>query len=213
MSMVIRLFTCGILLFSILGCGIGKRPARFEPVRIDVAGSYLHKESKMVFPDRFGNLIRTEITQFDQNGTDIGVGYSGKNLPLVITVFVYPAPDLYSIGSPQEVVDHAREVLFQNHYEGLKGDVLRANASAVLQTDGEFELAQANETYTGKLAKYKLNYRFSLGERPSASSLYLFQVGKWLVSYRVTYPETFAAEFEPIVRSIMQGLKFPSEKT
>jgi len=197
------------LLISIVGCGVGKRPANSGPEKINVAGPYMHKKTKMVFPEKFENLFRTGVTKFDQKEEDIGVGYSGNDLPLEITVFVYPAPKNVSIAAPKDAVEHTRDLLFLNHYEALKGEVLRANASAVLLSEGDFELIQGQESYPGKVAKYKLNYTYALGERPSLSSLYLFQIGKWLVSYRITYLDSFENEFDPMIRSLMKGIKFP----
>jgi hypothetical protein len=202
------LFGC-FLLFPIFGCGIGKRSAESGPEKINVAGPYTHKGTKMVFPEKFENLFRTGVTSFDQKEDDIGVGYSGNDLPLEITVFVYPAPKSVSFAAPEDAVERTRAVLFLKHYEALKGEILRSNASAVFLSEGDFELIQGRESYAGKLAKYKLNYRYALGERPSLSSLYLFQIGKWLVSYRITYLDSFEAEFDPMIRSLMNGLKFP----
>jgi hypothetical protein len=199
-----------LLALALLGCPAGPPPGQTGPVELQVTGPYVHKKTQMVFPEMIGNIHRTHVTRFDAAENDVGLTYSGNNLPLVISVFVYPAPRNIAILPAPGAAEAARTTLFLNHYAQLKSEVTNYNKTAAMVSDRDFDFHQGTENHSGKEAVFKLNYRFSLGEQPSSSLLYLFQTGEWLISYRITYPESFAKEFQPIVQELMQSIKFPA---
>jgi hypothetical protein len=99
-------------LFALLLAGLRSTQARKmvpggRQGPIEVEGTFRHA-SGMDFPE------------------DVGVAYRDTrvDIPIVLTVFAYPAPSVVSIGSPAAVVEEARENLFASVSRASVDEVL-----------------------------------------------------------------------------------------
>jgi hypothetical protein len=68
-----------------------------EPRRLHPKGPFAHADTGFPMPERAGPFVRVAVTQFDAEGRHVSAGYNGLAgdplpLPVVSTVFVYPAP-------------------------------------------------------------------------------------------------------------------------
>jgi len=94
------------------GCGSeAQRPA--QPVHFNPAGNYIHQATSFVFPRLLGGFTRSGITEYNREKTDVSAGYDkvAGGQSVMATVYVYPAPPVSSIASPQAVADAAKENL------------------------------------------------------------------------------------------------------
>lgn len=184
------------------------------PTPIHVSGYYNHPGSGMVFPERVGEFQRVQITQFAPSEKDVGVGYNsnGVRAPISATVYVYPAPRLISVGSPPSVVDDARTQLFHGHLEVLKREVMRAHPDARLLSEENFTLSQEGQKHNGRKVTFELAYTFGITSQDSISQICLFQTGKWLVKYRITFPKATTAEVQGAIGSLLNGIELPKKK-
>ncbi len=58
---------------------------------IDPDDNLLHVQSKFTFPKQIANFKRGETTQYNDEGSDISVGYFNAASGIVTTIYVYPA--------------------------------------------------------------------------------------------------------------------------
>lgn len=68
-----------------------------EPRKLHPAGAFAHADTGFPMPESAGPFVRVAVTQFDAEGRHLSAGYNalvGEELPVpvVSTVFVYPAP-------------------------------------------------------------------------------------------------------------------------
>jgi hypothetical protein len=68
-----------------------------EPRELHPAGAFAHADTGFPMPESAGPFARVAVTQFDAEGRHVSAGYNGLvgeelPLPVVSTVFVYPAP-------------------------------------------------------------------------------------------------------------------------
>lgn len=101
-----------------------------------------HPLAGIEFPDSIDDFVRTTVTQYDQLGHDISVGYSWPrdNPDTNLTCFVYPASDasdadqlgqavrdIYLAHPTAQALSHSRALM--NGLEGLRMDFLLPGAS------------------------------------------------------------------------------------
>jgi hypothetical protein len=192
----------------LLGCPTMQPKYLSQPAAVEATGSYTHSASGMVFPDAVGDFRRTSIRRYDAEGLDVSARYDLVAPPRAVaaTVYVYPAPPLVSIGSPQEVVATARANLCQREFETRKQEVLQSHAGAKLVEERAISLVQAGETRSGRMAAFEYEDVFAHQRQAVAARVYLFCYvgGKWVVKYRFSYPKSFDAtkEIEEFMRSL-----------
>jgi hypothetical protein len=186
-------WSCPLLvLIGVLLCGCPSvNLTVFQPTPIETSDTYTHQGSGMPFPVSVGYFRRGQITQYDPEATDIGVGY---NLPSIryqvaITVYVYPGPGASSIGSPDNVVAAAHVRLLETHFEYIKAEIVHVHPDATLVSEGPTTMDQGQVSYDGLKAVFEFEGEFFGQEQPLASQAYLFSYGKWFVKYRITYPK------------------------
>src|SRR5689334_2160051 len=54
------------------------------------AATYTNAPSRFRFPPRIGSFERDQVTEYDRQGQDVGVGYNDLGHDVAVTVFVYP---------------------------------------------------------------------------------------------------------------------------
>lgn len=181
------------------------------PARIHVRGPYTHPGSKMEFPEQIGEFKRVEITRFDAAERDVGVGYNGADAAgvIVVTAYVYPAPKFVSVGSPPEVVELGKALLFRKHFEAVKAAVLARHRDIKVESDDEFVLTEGGRKHKGRKAVFDFPDDCpNKGDR-SLSWLYLFEHGEWLIKYRVTFPKAAKERAPTQIDELMAALKWP----
>ena len=178
-------------------------------LRVAAKGEWRHEPSGVVFPERFGDLQRTGISQYDMDGDDVSAGYSSldRGWPLVMTIFVYPGPRMTAVDAPASAVAAAREAFARSivdreaeivrQYHERKGEACLETGRAAVTVpapDGE---------HAGTLVSFDMSPPAGAPGDPKASLLYLFpwSARDWNVKVRVTHPrgESVASEIEGLL--------------
>lgn len=191
------------------GCPPVNSPSSAGPFLIHVGDDLVHQASGMDFPSRVGEFQRASGHVYNANGRDISVGYNmlGVNGTIVATVYVYPAPSLISIGSPDNVIADARAKLTQMEFARRKREIVLSHRDATLLDESPYDLVQAS----GSLAGWKAVFSYALNVNgnmaPARSQLFVFCLvhGPWALEYRFTYPQSLDAS--PAIKAFMQMLR------
>jgi hypothetical protein len=167
------------------------------PPAMNAAGFIMHDPSGMRFPDRVDDFRRGRMIRYDKEGRDVSAGYDSVNpaMPIVATVYVYPAPPLTSIGSSAEVIASARERLCQDEFRRRKAELVAYHADARLIAEQDISLLRGYRQFPGKQARYEFSGSIRGVQSQISSELYVFcYVGeKWAVEYRFSWPRDVAA--------------------
>jgi hypothetical protein len=181
-----RLFLLAIALVPIAACRSAPT-ALAQPEIMAVAGRYAHAASGMVFPEAAGPFRRGQVTRFDVEGRDVGVGYdlTDGTGEIFATVYVSPSTPIFSIGSPENVVAGARAHICAQDFEAMKAAVVRLHPGAVLVEE------QADDSTPGTPrheATYAYEAMIAGREQPARSEAHLtcYVGDEWSVEYRIT---------------------------
>ena len=192
------------------GCATTRTHYLAQPERLAVRGVYVHPASKITLPESVAGFQRDAVLRYDAEGLDIGAAYNSPSAlhPMAVTVYVYPAPSLVSIGSPADVVAGARAQLTQNEFENRKQEVLHAHPGARLIEQRDTTRTEAGQSYPGKFAVFEYEDVFAGSRIALHSELHLFCYvgGKWTVKYRFTHPK--AVDAEKKIQEFMQSLRW-----
>jgi hypothetical protein len=157
-------------------------------------GPYTQAKTGMTYPVSVGDFQRVTIIRYKDDGSDESAGYNRytPGTEIGATVYVFPSPSLVSIGSPQNVIDGARAHLCDSQFLAVQNEIKGAHPDAVLVSQGDVTLTQADAAYKGHEAFYTLTNANFFGRHqvPSRSDVYVFCYagGKWTVEYRIDYP-------------------------
>lgn len=175
----------------------------------EAAGSYIHKPSSMVFPQTINDFKQADINFYDKERSDMSVGYN-LFIPsriVAATFYVFPAPQIVSIGSPPNVVDTAKEITANNQFENTKQSILQDHPRAKLLDENDTSLLQVGVNQLGKMATFEQEDIFANKRQLVQSQLYLFCYAdsNWSIKYRFSYPKSFDAtkEIEDFMRSLL----------
>ncbi|MCR6643210.1 MAG: hypothetical protein NVV62_00900 [Terricaulis sp.] len=175
--------------------------------------AYIHVNSGMVFPVGVGPFTRVGVTRYSENAYDESVGYStlvaAPGSEIAATVYVYPAPQLRSYGSPPDVIASARAYLCASDFSRARVDIERAHPGATLISSSEAVLYNAGVMHNGFQAHYSFTApRFAMRDAvPVRSELYVFCASeRWLLKYRFTYPADYDAA--PQIDAFLRGLRW-----
>ncbi|AJQ94776.1 hypothetical protein [Gynuella sunshinyii] len=177
----------------------------FQPQQINTAGVYTHKKSESSFPEEFEGFTRVSTTRYDEQETEISVGYNHKDLPIALTLYVYPEPKVFSFGSPQNVIDLTRQTLFENEFKKSLRSIILSHENSKLLVSENYTLQQNGHIENGLHAELNYEENFAGKYQLLSSHFYLFHIGKWLFKYRVTYPINL--NIEPQIENFIS--KFP----
>ncbi|MCP4487173.1 MAG: hypothetical protein GY820_07635 [Gammaproteobacteria bacterium] len=181
-----------LVAISVLSCAT---QSKYIPKPIFASGEYQQVNSGMIYPERIGGFTREKILQFNKNATHIGVGYNNQKSNIALTLFSYPAPTVFSLGSSAEVVQAIKNDLFNKAYERSKQDILQ-HQDSILEREGQRVLSQDSAYIYGEHSSFTYTGQFAGKVQKLSSHLYMFQVGHMLYKYRVTYPITSSAQDE-----------------
>ena len=175
--------------FSSASCVVNEPPAReFDP------GVVGHAGSGVVFPEMLGEFKRGDVTDFKNDGTNLGVTYTRSHLVdrLNASVFVYPGPELRSMGSSNATKNEARKLLLDGHFDGVKQEVFAANAGAKLVDEAEFTMFLFGEHRPAKSAVFSYSDGTSFFSVDYVSNATVVALDQWVVKLRMTMPEDSA---------------------
>ena len=200
------------LTLLLTGCG-SQAQSPDEPKRLTVADTYTHSATGFKFPRSVGKFKRSAITEYNQEKTDVGVGYDNVAAHMAVTVYVYPAPPLTSIGSPQAVIDDARNHLCTQAWEGIKAEIVQAHPDAELIALENIGSPSPVYNKVGRKAVFRFSGNLGGQTQPvhSEADLFCYAGGRWLVSYRTTTPEAF--DYRSDLDTLMHSLQWPSGLT
>ncbi len=152
-----------------------------KPLTLTSDGEFVHKPSRYAFPVAIGGFQRTAMSQYDTKGLDVSVGYGPglKECPVVLTIYVAPAPRMTFIGAEETVVRSLETRWLDSAYDHWKREIMQSHPDAILESEDQ-------KTQLGAPGK-KAVYTF--GDRES--KLYVFLVDlTWFLTYRETYPQS-----------------------
>jgi hypothetical protein len=159
--------------------------------------TYTHGPSQFRFPPRIGSFQREAVTQYDQDGLDVSVGYNHPGYRIAATVYVYPVPQR----SPDNTLE--------GHFGSCKAEVVRTNGGAQFVSEGAVQISPGGLQHSGRQAAYTLTAVFAGQRQPLRSELYLFAHGPWFIYYRVTYPVEQRAVAESAAKAFINELRWP----
>src|SRR6185369_3115370 len=182
------------------------------PTPLNVTSTYKHAGSEMSFPENIGKFQRVQVTQYAPEEKDVGIGYNlyDPASPVIATVYVYPAPGVVSIGSPPDVAETAKALMFQGHLNAVKGDIMRAHPDAKLISENSVVVTLGAQSHKGKKVAYEFAYAFGPTLYESISQLYLFQNNDWMIKYRFTFPKVTALASEAAVMDFLNKFEWPT---
>jgi hypothetical protein len=171
-----------------------------------------HSSSATVFPKSIGPFQRAARRVYNAEGTDVSVGYNlrRQGSPVIATVYIYPAPPLTSVGSPDYVVAGARAHLLKDEFERREQEIRLSHSDASLLNEAPASLKQGGTAYPGWVADFSYMQQFEAGKVPVLSKLVVIQCPDthWVAEYRFTYAAGVSEDQEII--SFMQTLKLPA---
>jgi hypothetical protein len=210
LSVRVGWFAIGLLIL-LAGCG-PQTPRARQPKRLNPSGTYVHRPTGFAFPVALGMFTRSVVTEYDRDATDVSGGYdkAAGDEGVAVTVYVYPAPLLISIGSPQAVVEDSRDHLCVGAWESLKAEIVQSHPDAELIGLGTIASPSPLFKAAGHKAVFKFTGNFGGREQSlrSEADLFCYAGGRWLVAYRTTAPAAF--DYRADLAALMQALRWPA---
>lgn len=201
------LFFIFALAFAASGCSTTQRGILAIPQELKKTDKFIHP-SGFTFPVSVSSFRRVALTQYDTVGENISAGYNSAypREPLLITVYVYPAPNIVSIASPSNVVAAARSKITDTLIRGVKSDVYGAHPGAILITESPTSIAKAGTSHGGWKATFEFDGKaFNAPDRVrSHAYLFTFVADRWIVKYRFSHLRT--AEVGKDIEDFLAGL-------
>lgn len=165
-----------------------------QPSRTEV---YTNAASQFRFPPRIGGFAREQVTQFDRQGQDVGVGYNHLGHGIAMTVFVYP------------ILQRAPDDTLNGHFSTCKAEVLRRHSGAQLVSEDAVQISPGGVQRSGHHATFTYTEMFANQRQAVRSELFLFTHGQRFIKYRATYPVGQQAAAEPVLRAFIDELAWP----
>jgi hypothetical protein len=135
------------------------------------------------YPERLAKFVKVSIRQYDDPaGEDVSIGYnyfrSGKEPLVTFTAYFYPLPGA------------AEGRTLKDHHEDVLREMKKAHPTTKVISSGPITLKQGPDTHEGlkDVVEYRAPFAPNGGEKDLRSEVYLFQLGKRLVKYRISYP-------------------------
>ena len=208
-SGVVRVAFLMFVMLPLGGCPLAQSPSTAGPPLVHVGDELVHQASGMVFPADLAGFQRASGHVYNPDGRDISVGYNmaGVTGGIVATVYVYPAPSLISIGSPDNVVASARAKLTQMEFARRKREIVLSHQDATLLDESADNFVQGSGSLAGWKAVFSYDLNINGIMAPARSQLFVFCFvhGPWALEYRFTYPQRLDAS--PAINAFMQALR------
>jgi len=165
----------------------------------------------MRFPESIEGFVRVAVTDYSADESDIGVGYNlnDASRPAAVTVYVYPAGEVTSFGSPPEIIATALAGLDSQHFRAIQNDIVTAHPGAILLIEDRFSLQNSIESPQAYRAKYKYMDAFAGMRRQVVSDAYLIRRGNWWITFRISMPAEQEAQARQAVEAFINALQLP----
>ncbi|TNE65216.1 MAG: hypothetical protein EP335_05860 [Alphaproteobacteria bacterium] len=149
--------------------------------------SLTHTPSGVVFPEKAGAYRRGKVTDFAEDGSDVGVGYwavdtAENGFRSEITLYVTYGPQV-GAGDYMDIASNA----IVSRFEG-----------AALTDQGTFKAEDGNPPP----GAYRI-YHIEINDVSYRSGVWVTKVGPWLMKARFTYPEVP----DPLLETVRAGLE------
>jgi hypothetical protein len=201
----------------ILGCLLlasACRPADgqlSEPITLTPAGEFTHSGTEFTFPESIGDFGRVEVTQYDESGKDVSVGYNLDSPdPITATVYVYPGRDVLNLGSDSHVVAAAKDLLDQQEFDGAKDEIIARIPGLTLASEDKSFVISSPSEQAGRRAIFQGQGLIDGAPIVLRTEVDLFGFGDWFIKYRFTYPgESSTAPV--LILDFMNSLEWPTD--
>ena len=179
---------------------------------ISVSGPFVAKQQGITFPQQAAGFQRVDITMYTADEKNLGVGYNLTDAanPVAVTVYVYPAGRVISIGSPQNVVEGARQKLEQMEMDSVIREILNAHRGGQLITKETSSITTGGRTIRALHARVAYSEVFAGKRQALLGDVWLSAVGKWYLKDRVSYPTGNKTAAMKNVKKLMAALPIPS---
>ena len=156
------------------------------------AAPYRHPATGLVFPDQLAGLNNVGVTEFDKAhpGSDVGIGYNGRNIILTIYLYYPSAPGFGSSG-------------FKEHFDACVDEIMKGRFRGQKTTEGTVSLKPAPANLSAQFASFS-GVDKDLGE--FVSSLYLTVYKGRFLKIRYTYGKSVRADAEATIKRVIEAL-------
>ncbi|MFC1529515.1 hypothetical protein ACFL41_00415 [Gemmatimonadota bacterium] len=202
-----------LILLSVLTACSTLNPKYFErPRAIRDTEQYTHKKTGMVFPTDIGRFERVSIIQYDEKALHISVGYNllTASGPVAATVYLFPSPNIISIGAPDRIVASMRANFGQQVLTASIEEILQAHDGAEVIEEKEITSQQVGQTIIGHHVTFEYEQVFGTQSQDVVSHLVLFNyVGdRWSLQFRITHSKRISGE--NVINQLLRNLSIPS---
>lgn len=182
-----------------------------EPISQRPAGEFVHSGTQFTFPESIGDFQRVEVTQYDDSGKDVSVGYNLDSPdPITATVYVYPGRDVLNLGSDSDVVAAAKDFLDEQEFEGTKDEILAYIPGLTLAFEDESFAISSPSERVGRRAIFEGQGLMDGAPAVVRTEVDLFGFGDWFIKYRFTYlGESSTAP--GLILGFMNSLEWPAD--
>ncbi len=196
-------FAVLLLGFALAGAPVSQAAYYEDPRDIDVTGPYTQPGTGMVFPESLRDFKRIDVISYNSERTDESATYlleRDGEPQIAITVYVYPVPA--DIGSalaqalPQSDLLGTWYMIGQQLFDDEEQSIVEVHRGAQLVDGGDTSYVQRGVTYPGAFSNFRFQEDFFGTVETVDSALYLFPMvgGKWMIKYRITYPDSIDGE-------------------
>jgi len=170
------------------------------------ASTYIHPGTKFEFPEKLDGFTRIEVTKYAADESDVSAGYNATDPdnPIVITVYVFPAPPL--IAAPGDGPDAAKTRQFDRALTAIKKEIAHEHEDAKIVSEADFTLKEGDRSHKGIKVTYEMSYTIAGHVVPTASDMILIVEGKWQIEYRISYPKAFAKTTPALIEKFLASL-------
>ena len=165
--------------------------AQAQGVVANAPDPYVHKGVAVAFPSQAGDFDRFKVTEFNADGTDVGIGYSSTQLPGEATVYLYPV----------------RGASCEDEFKGAKLAIEQRNGKR--NKKAEPMVIPGFPGATQKSAQYSVRangYGFEHPKLVSFLWLGCMADGKWLAKYRGSFFASDAKKLDGVAQSIFANI-------
>ncbi len=165
---------------------------------VEPQATYTNRASHFWFPPEIAGFRReAKVTEFDDAGRDMGVGYNELTNGIAATVFVYP------------MVKDPPDNTLEGHFASCKAAAMNPFADAKLISEGKCEINSGAQKHAGWHASFTCTRDFGGKKQRVRSQIYLFTKDRNFVLYRFTYPATEGKNAEEAVQRFVNTLEWP----
>jgi len=150
-------------------------PEAIEPRVVPAHGDFIHPTAGVRFPEEAGGFVRTEVTQYDDEGRDLSATYRSRRsfAQFWATFYVYP------VGS------ETRDL--RERFEGARNAALERSGVTLTY---ERDIVLGDGRLSGRHAAFLVRQTTPAGESLYHSHLFLFRWEDWWVKWRFTFSAT-----------------------